>query len=127
MSASQHHRQLWLAQHAHRMRIAPSEPERVLWLALRAGQLGVQFRRQVVVQGYIVDFFAPAARLVVEVDGRNMRGGAGRMRGGTGRFRRRGFVLGAALPSQLGRDSDRTDIRQRHPEHRDNSALAEAV
>ena len=41
----------------------------MLWLALRASQLGVQFRRQVVLQGYIVDFFAPAARLVVEVDG----------------------------------------------------------
>jgi very-short-patch-repair endonuclease len=69
MSASQHRRQLQLAQHAHRMRTAPSEPERGLWQALRAGQLGVQFRRQVVVHGYIVDFFAPAARLVVEVDG----------------------------------------------------------
>ncbi len=28
-------------------RVAPSEPERVLWLALRASQLGVRFRRQV--------------------------------------------------------------------------------
>jgi very-short-patch-repair endonuclease len=69
MSASHLRRQLNLAQHAHRMRSAPSEPERVLWAALRAGQLGVQFRRQVVLHGYIVDFFAPAARLVVEVDG----------------------------------------------------------
>jgi very-short-patch-repair endonuclease len=51
------------------MRTAPSEPERVLWSALRASQLGVRFRRQIVLQGYIVDFFAPAARLVVEVDG----------------------------------------------------------
>ena len=71
MSASQHRRQLQLqlTAHAHRMRLAPSEPERLLWLGLRAGQLGVQFRRQVVVHGFIVDFFAPAARLVVEVDG----------------------------------------------------------
>jgi very-short-patch-repair endonuclease len=51
------------------MRQAPSEPERLLWAALRCGQLGVQFRRQVVLHGFIVDFFAPAARLVVEVDG----------------------------------------------------------
>jgi very-short-patch-repair endonuclease len=51
------------------MRLAPSEPERVLWQALRCCQLGVQFRRQVVVHGFIVDFFAPAAGLVVEVDG----------------------------------------------------------
>ena len=62
-------RQQQLTAHAHRMRVAPSEPERVLWQALRASQLGVRFRRQVVVQGYIVDFFAAEARLVVEVDG----------------------------------------------------------
>jgi very-short-patch-repair endonuclease len=61
-------RQQQLDAHAHRMRLAPSEPERVLWQALRGGQLGVQFRRQVVLHGFIVDFFAPAARLVVEVD-----------------------------------------------------------
>jgi very-short-patch-repair endonuclease len=63
------HTQQQLSAHAHRMRLAPSEPERVLWQALRGGQLGVGFRRQVVVRGSIVDFFAPAARLVVEVDG----------------------------------------------------------
>jgi very-short-patch-repair endonuclease len=32
-------------------------------------QLGVAFRRQVVLGEYIVDFLAPACRLVVEVDG----------------------------------------------------------
>ena len=62
-------KQQQLTAHAHRMRIAPSEPERVLWAALRSSQLGVRFRRQVVLEGYIVDFFAPSARLVVEVDG----------------------------------------------------------
>ena len=69
ISLSNLRKQQQLAAHAHRMRVAPSEPERVLWLALRASQLGVRFRRQVVLQGYIVDFLAPAARLVVEVDG----------------------------------------------------------
>lgn len=68
MSAA-HHRQLKLAAHAHCMRLVPSEPERVLWRALRSCQLGVRFRRQVVLHGFIVDFFAPSARLVVEVDG----------------------------------------------------------
>jgi very-short-patch-repair endonuclease len=60
------------------MRVAPSEPERVLWSALRASQLGVRFRRQVVLQGYIVDFFAPDAYLVVKVDGAHhaLRSGA---------------------------------------------------
>jgi very-short-patch-repair endonuclease len=51
------------------MRQAPSEPERLLWQALRSSQLGVRFRRQVVLHGFIVDFFAPLVRLVVEVDG----------------------------------------------------------
>jgi very-short-patch-repair endonuclease len=63
------HMQQQLTAHAHRMRVAPSEPERVLWQALRCCQLGVQFRRQVVIGGFIVDFFAPAVQLVVEVDG----------------------------------------------------------
>jgi very-short-patch-repair endonuclease len=62
-------KQQLLAAHAHRMRVGPSEPERVLWQAIRSRRLGVQFRRQAVLHGYIVDFFAPAARLVVEVDG----------------------------------------------------------
>ena len=69
MANSQLHKQQRLAGYAHRMRVAPSEPERALWRALRASQFGVRFRRQVVLQGCIVDFFAPAARLVVEVDG----------------------------------------------------------
>jgi len=51
------------------MRWSPSEPERVLWQALRSSQLGAPFRRQVVMCGFIVDFFAPTARLVVEGDG----------------------------------------------------------
>jgi very-short-patch-repair endonuclease len=62
-------RQIQLGAYAHRMRLAPSEPERVLWQALRGARLGVRFRRQVVLHGFIVDFFAPSARLVVEVDG----------------------------------------------------------
>ncbi len=45
-----------------------------LWQALRGGQLGVRFRRQVVLHTFIVDFFAPSAGLVVEVDGGADRG-----------------------------------------------------
>ncbi len=94
------HWQQQLGAHAHRMRTAPSEPERVLWQALRCCQLGVQFRRQVVLQGFIVDFFAPAARLVVEVDGAHHT----RQRGAD---KRRDRALAAAgllvvrLPAQL--------------------------
>ena len=92
-------RQQFLDAHAQRMRLAPSEPERVLWQALRCHQLGVQFRRQVVLLGFIVDFCASAARLVVEVDGAHHT----RQRGAD---KRRDRALGAAgfrvlrLPAQ---------------------------
>jgi very-short-patch-repair endonuclease len=47
-----------------------TESEARLWAALSARKLGVQFRRQVPLAGrYVVDFCAPAARLVIEVDG----------------------------------------------------------
>jgi very-short-patch-repair endonuclease len=51
------------------MRCAPTRSEQLLWQALRHASLGVRFRRQVVLGPFIADFFAPAARLVVEVDG----------------------------------------------------------
>ncbi len=60
---------LVLAQRAQLLRANPSEPERRLWLALRSGQLGVPFRRQVVLGHHIADFVAPRAMLIVEVDG----------------------------------------------------------
>ena len=75
-------RQQVIEARAHAMRRVPSEPERIMWQALRASQLGTPFRRQVVLAGFVVDFFAPAARLVVEVDGvqHRSRRGADRRR-----------------------------------------------
>ncbi len=58
-----------LAAHAHRMRQAPTDSEAALWAALRSKQIGVEFRRQVPVLRFIVDFLAPRERLVVEIDG----------------------------------------------------------
>jgi len=58
-----------LAARARLMRAAPTPSEAHLWRALRGAQLGVVFRRQVVISGFIVDFAAASARLVVEVDG----------------------------------------------------------
>ena len=47
-----------------------SAAERRLWFWVRRRQvLGVRFYRQKPLLGYIVDFYAPGARLVVEVDG----------------------------------------------------------
>jgi very-short-patch-repair endonuclease len=47
-----------------------TDAERHLWSRLRGKQvLGVQIYRQKPVGCYIVDFFGPAVRLVIEVDG----------------------------------------------------------
>ena len=62
-----------LAQCAHELRSAPTWSERLLWERLSGSQLGVGFRRQLVIGRYIVDFAAPAVRLVVEVDGGSHR------------------------------------------------------
>ena len=40
-----------------------------MWEELRANKLGVHFRRQQVIQGFIVDFYCHKAGLVIEVDG----------------------------------------------------------
>jgi very-short-patch-repair endonuclease len=49
---------------------APTSAERALWRALRKGRLGgLKFRRQQVVDGFIVDFYCHALLLIVEVDG----------------------------------------------------------
>ena len=43
--------------------------EKVLWQELRANKLGVHFRRQQIIAGFVVDFYCHQASLVVEVDG----------------------------------------------------------
>ncbi len=48
----------------------PVGSEKVLWEALRDRRLdGVRFKRQAPIDRFVVDFFAPSARLVIEVDG----------------------------------------------------------
>jgi adenine-specific DNA-methyltransferase len=46
-----------------------TDPEKRLWRALRARQLGVKFRRQHPIGPYIADFYSREAHLVVEIDG----------------------------------------------------------
>ena len=59
-----------LASRASQMRAVPTCSEQLLWSALRGRRLGVGFRCQVPIGGrFIADLLAPAARLVVEVDG----------------------------------------------------------
>jgi very-short-patch-repair endonuclease len=61
--------QALLAERGYGMRLSPTETEQKLWCAISRSQLGVAFRRQVPVDRYILDFLAPAIKLVVEVDG----------------------------------------------------------
>jgi very-short-patch-repair endonuclease len=55
---------------ARSLRANSTDAEQRLWARLRRKQiLGVQFYRQKPIGYYIADFYAPAARLIVEVDG----------------------------------------------------------
>ena len=55
---------------AHRLRRDMSLPEVLLWQALRgADKQGLRFRRQHPIGPYVLDFYMPAAKLAVEVDG----------------------------------------------------------
>ena len=56
--------------HARPLRRQSSDAERVLWRHLRARRLmGYKFRRQVVMEPYIVDFVCLEAGLIIEADG----------------------------------------------------------
>jgi very-short-patch-repair endonuclease len=61
---------------ARELRRSPTLPEGLLWQVLRRRPDGFKFRRQQPIGWYIVDFYCPAARLIVEVDGEShsMRG-----------------------------------------------------
>jgi len=54
---------------AKRLRKAMRPPEIALWLALRANDRGLRFRRQHPAGDYVLDFYCAKARLAVEVDG----------------------------------------------------------
>ena len=57
-------------QRAKELRRQMTPEERMLWQHLRANRLnGVHFRRQQIIDGFIVDFYCHAASLVVELDG----------------------------------------------------------
>lgn len=51
------------------LRKNPTETERILWYSLKDKKLGVRARRQVIVCGYIVDFYIPEYGLAIEIDG----------------------------------------------------------
>ena len=56
-------------QRAKELRRDLTPAEKILWQELRANKLGVHFRGQQVILGFIVDFYCHEAALVIEVDG----------------------------------------------------------
>jgi leucyl-tRNA synthetase len=55
---------------ARRFRRAPTAVEATAWQILRdRARCGLKFRRQQVIAGFIVDFYCPSQRLVLELDG----------------------------------------------------------
>ena len=54
---------------ARELRKSMGVSEKVLWNWLRRDRLGARFLRQVPIGPYILDFYCPAAKLCVEVDG----------------------------------------------------------
>jgi len=56
-------------QRAKELRREMTPAEKLLWHEVRAKKLGVRFRRQQVIAGFIVDFYCHRAALVIEVDG----------------------------------------------------------
>jgi very-short-patch-repair endonuclease len=54
---------------ARELRREMTPAEKLLWHEIQAKKLGVRFRRQQIIEGFIVDFYCHKAALVVEVDG----------------------------------------------------------
>ena len=55
--------------YAEENRANPTDAERVLWNALKANAIGYKFRRQHIIQDFIVDFYCNEAKLTIELDG----------------------------------------------------------
>lgn len=52
-----------------KMRRSPTVAERILWEHFKKRGIGCRVRRQVVMFGWIVDFYCPSKKLIIEVDG----------------------------------------------------------
>lgn len=59
-----------LKEYSRDLRNNMTDAERQLWSKLRRKQLkGLQFYRQRIIGNYIVDFYCPKAKMIIEVDG----------------------------------------------------------
>lgn len=58
-----------LKPNSQKLRTTQTEAEKRLWYRIRCDQLGFRFYRQKPLLTYIVDFYCPKAKLVIELDG----------------------------------------------------------
>jgi len=58
-----------LLQKRRSLRNGATNTEKILWEKLKHSQLGVKFRRQFSIQGYILDFYCPSMKIAIELDG----------------------------------------------------------
>ena len=68
-SSSQQYRKLKLVASEMRKKQTPAEDH--LWQSIKRKKLGAKFRRQTPIGPFIVDFYAPSANLIIEVDGKS--------------------------------------------------------
>jgi very-short-patch-repair endonuclease len=60
------------------LRSNSTDGERRLWSMLRAGRIdGLKFKRQLPVDGYVLDFVCHEAKLIIEADGGQHSGSSG--------------------------------------------------
>lgn len=60
---------LELKDHARKLRANSTVAKKALWQSIRGQQLGVCFRRQHIVEPYILDFYCVDLKLDIELDG----------------------------------------------------------
>ena len=59
-----------LKQYSNELRKEMTDAERIMWKYIRRKQIkNLQFYRQKIIENYIVDFYCPAAKIVIEIDG----------------------------------------------------------
>lgn len=59
-----------LKKFSQRLRREMTDAEKIIWSKIRRRQInGLQFFRQKSIGNYIVDFYCPKARLIIEIDG----------------------------------------------------------
>lgn len=61
--------QVILKDNRRKLRNNQTNAEYFLWLHLNRKKLGVKFRRQVSIGPFIVDFYCPVRKLIIEIDG----------------------------------------------------------